>query len=242
MNGIPESPTALVTGGARRLGATIVRALAEEGFRVGFSYRRSAAEAEQLVDELEAGNLNAAGFECDLREASECAALVETVEADLGPVSLLVNNAGVIHEAGVDSAGADDFDATMAVNLRAPWLLSLDLGRRMRSRGSGSIINIASVGGIRPYSKHLAYSVSKAGLIMLTRGLARDLAPEVRVNAIAPGMIDLGESGGMPARERVPLQSWTGPEDIEDAVLYLADAGQVTGQVLAVDGGWHLSA
>ena len=242
MSGIPESPIALVTGGARRLGATIVRALAEEGFRVGFSYRRSAAEAEQLVDELEAGDLNAAGFECDLREASECAALVETVEADLGPVSLLVNNAGVIHEAGVDSAGADDFDVTMAVNLRAPWLLSLDLGRRMRSRGSGSIINIASVGGIRPYSKHLAYSVSKAGLIMLTRGLARDLAPEVRVNAIAPGMIDLGESGGMPARERVPLQSWTGPEDIEDAVLYLADAGQVTGQVLAVDGGWHLSA
>ena len=164
------------------------------------------------------------------------------MEADLGPVSLLVNNAGVIHEAGVDSAGADDFDVTMAVNLRAPWLLSLDLGRRMRSRGSGSIINIASVGGIRPYSKHLAYSVSKAGLIMLTRGLARDLAPEVRVNAIAPGMIDLGESGGMPARERVPLQSWTGPEDIEDAVLYLADAGQVTGQVLAVDGGWHLLA
>jgi pteridine reductase len=242
VSGIPESPIALVTGGARRLGATIVRALAEEGFRVGFSYRRSAAEAEQLVDELEAGDLNAAGFECDLREASECAALVETVEADLGPVSLLVNNAGVIHEAGVDSAGVDDFDATMAVNLRAPWLLSLDLGRRMRSRGSGSIINIASVGGIRPYSKHLAYSVSKAGLIMLTRGLARDLAPEVRVNAIAPGMIDLGESGGMPARERVPLQSWTGPEDIEDAVLYLADAGQVTGQVLAVDGGWHLSA
>jgi pteridine reductase len=242
VNGIPESPIALVTGGARRLGATIVRALAEEGFRVSFSYRRSAAEAEQLVDELEAGDLNAAGFECDLREASECAALVETVEADLGPVSLLVNNAGVIHEAGVDSAGADDFDATMAVNLRAPWLLSLDLGRRMRSRGSGSIINIASVGGIRPYSKHLAYSVSKAGLIMLTRGLARDLAPEVRVNAIAPGMIDLGESGGMPARERVPLQSWTGPEDIEDAVLYLADAGQVTGQVLAVDGGWHLLA
>ena len=77
---------------------------------------------------------------------------------------------------------------------------------------------------------------------MLTRGLARDLAPEVRVNAIAPGMIDLGEQGGMPARERVPLQSWAEPEDIEDAVLYLADAGQVTGQVLAVDGGWHLSA
>jgi pteridine reductase len=242
VSGLPESPIALVTGGARRLGANLVRALAEEGFRVGFSYRRSAAAAEQLVDDLEAGDLNAAGFECDLREASECAALVETVEADLGPISLLVNNAGVIHEAGVDSAGVEDFDATMAVNLRAPWLLSLDLGRRMRSRGSGSIINIASVGGIRPYSKHLAYSVSKAGLIMLTRGLARDLAPEVRVNAIAPGMIDLGESEGMPARDRVPLQSWAGPEDIEDAVLYLADAGQVTGQVLAVDGGWHLSA
>ena len=155
----------------------------------------------------------------------------------------LVNNAGILLDAGVDQAGVADFDASIALNLRAPWLLSLGAGRRMRGRGRGVIINIASVGGLRPYSKHLAYSVSKAGMIMLTRGLARDLAPAVRVNAIAPGMVDLGESGSsMPIADRVPLGRWARPEDLEDALLFLADAAHITGQVLAVDGGWSLEA
>jgi len=158
-----------------------------------------------------------------------------------GPVDCLVNNAGTLLDAGVDQAGVADFDASIAVNLRAPWLLSLDAGRRMRDRGRGVIINIASVGGLRPYSRHLAYSVSKAGLIMLTRGLARDLAPEVRVNAIAPGMVDLSEEGTpMPVADRVPLGRWARPEDLEEALLYLADAQHITGQILAVDGGWSL--
>ena len=110
--------------------------------------------------------------------------------------------------------------------------------------GRGVIINIASVGGLRPYSGHLAYSVSKAGLVMLTRGLARDLAPAVRVNAIAPGMVDLGVSSGssMPVADRVPLGRWARPEDLEDALLYLVDAVHTTGQILAVDGGWSLEA
>jgi pteridine reductase len=102
-------------------------------------------------------------------------------------------------------------------------------------------VNIAPVGGPRPYARHLAYSISKAGLVMLTRALARDLAPAVRVNAIAPGMVDLGDGDPMPSPERVPLGSWANPEDIEDALLYLAEAEQVTGQILAVDGGWSLS-
>jgi pteridine reductase len=232
---------ALVTGGARRLGARFVRALAEEGFRVAFSYHHGQTQAELLVDALEADGHEVAAFAADLREEQECSALLEAVEADWGPVRCLVNNAGILLDAGVDEAGVADFDASIAVNLRAPWLLSLAAGRRMRDRGRGVIINIASVGGLRPYSRHLAYSVSKAGLIMLTRGLARDLAPAVRVNAIAPGMVDLGESGSsMPVADRVPLGRWARPEDLEDALLYLVDATHITGQILAVDGGWSL--
>jgi pteridine reductase len=233
---------ALVTGGARRLGARFVRALAEEGFRVAFSYHSSQTQAEALVDELETEGHEVAAFAADLREEQECAALLEAVEGEWGPVECLVNNAGILLEAGVEQAGVADFDASIAVNLRAPWLLSLGAGRRMRDRGRGVIINIASVGGLRPYSKHLAYSVSKSGLIMLTRGLARDLAPEVRVNAIAPGMVDLREGGtSMPAADRVPLGRWARPEDLEEALLYLADAEHITGQILAVDGGWSLA-
>ena len=119
-----DSPVALVTGGARRLGAVFVRALAEEGYRVAFSYNASANEAETLVDELAADGHDVAGFAADLREASECEALLDAVQAELGGIDCLVNNAGVLLEAGVDQAGVEDFDATMAVNLRAPWLLS----------------------------------------------------------------------------------------------------------------------
>lgn len=234
------APVALVTAGARRLGARFVRALAEEGYRVAFSYHRSSAEAEALVDGLEADGLEVAAFAADLRDERACEALIESVDEEFGPLQCLVNNAGLITDSDVDHASIEDFDATLAINLRAPWILSLSAGRRMRERGSGSIVNIASVGGLRPYSRHLAYSVSKAGLIMLTKGLARDFAPQLRVNAIAPGMVDLGDDRPMPAADRIPLGSWASPEDLEDALLYLLDASQVTGQVLAVDGGWGL--
>ena len=233
---------ALVTGGARRLGARFVRALADEGYRVAFSYHESQALAEALVDSLEAEGLEVAAFGADLRDEGECRALLDSVEEEWGPISCLVNNAAVLMDTGVNNDSVSDFDATIALNLRAPWMLSLSAGRRMRERGGGVILNIASVGGLRPYSSHLAYSVSKAGLIMLTRGLARDLAPEVRVNAIAPGMVELGEGDqAMPSAERVPLQSWARPEDLEDALLYLLEASHITGQILAVDGGWSLN-
>lgn len=239
MNDTPR--LALVTGGARRLGAHLVRALAEEGYRVAFSFHDGQTEAEALVDALEADGFEVAGYAADLREGGECEALLDAVLADSGRLDLLVNSAGVLLPGGVDDARLEDFDQTLAVNLRAPWILSLDAGRRMRDAGGGAIVNLASVGGLRPYSRHLAYSVSKAGLVMLTRALARDLAPLVRVNAIAPGMVDLGDPDAMPVPERVPLGTWATPGDIEDALLYLAEADQVTGQILAVDGGWSLS-
>lgn len=240
----PEPVLALVTGGARRLGAELVRALVAEGFDVAFTYHRSLREAEALVEELETTGAQVGAFETDLRSTTAIDGLVEAVEADFGPIGLLVNNAGVMIPGDVDHAGEADFDAQIALNLRAPYLLSLAVGRRMRARGEGSIVNVASSGGLRPYPKHVAYSVSKAGLIMATQALSLALAPEVTVNAIAPGILWLDESDdrapGRPGPERIPAQQYGDGDDVADALLYLATAPYVTGQVIAVDGGWSV--
>ena len=235
---------ALVTGGARRLGARFVRALAREGFDVAFTYRRSAVEARELVEELEEdADVDVAAFETDLRRPEACEQLVATVEAEMGPIGLLVNNAGILVAADAHTASATDLDASYETNLRAPYVLSLECGRRMVSRGGGTIVNVASTGALRPYLQHLSYSVTKAGLVMLTEALALAFAPHVTVNALAPGTIWLegeDEVGGKPAPARIPLGEWGDPEDVEDALIYLATAPYVTGQVLGVDGGWHL--
>jgi len=234
---------ALVTGGARRLGARFVRALANEGFDVAFTYHRSGEQARRLVDELDRDGTEAGAYETDLRSTSAIEGLVDAVEGDMGPIGLLVNNAGVLLHADVEASGAADFDESIAVNLRAPYLLSLACGRRMRARGEGCIVNVASTGGLRPYRQHLSYSVSKAGLVMTTRSLALALAPEVTVNAIAPGILRLeGEEDGgdRPPAGRIPLGEYGDPDDVVDALLYLATAPYVTGQVLSVDGGFSL--
>jgi NAD(P)-dependent dehydrogenase (short-subunit alcohol dehydrogenase family) len=234
---------ALITGGARRLGARLTRALAEEGYDIAISYHSGEAEAYELVDDLLATGVEAAAFGADLRQPAEAQALIESVESDLGPIGLLVNNAGILLPADVDRASAEDLDRSYELNVRAPYVLSLEVGRRMRARGEGAIVNIASVGGLRPYRRHLSYSVTKAGLVMLTQALAAALAPEVTVNAIAPGTVWLGEDDdttGKPAPGRIPLGDWGRAEDVEDALVYLASAPYVTGQILAVDGGWHL--
>ena len=240
-----EAPVlALVTGGARRLGARFVRALVREGFDVAFTYHQSRDAAHQLVESLEEEfDSDIAAFEADLRRPTDCTELVAAVEAEMGPIGLLVNNAGVLVPASLDSASAADLDRCYETNLRAPYLLSIECGRRMVSRRGGAIINIASTGALRPYLHHLSYSITKAGVVMLTHALALALAPHVTVNAIAPGTIWLegeDQAAGKPAPERIPLGEWGDPEDVEDALVYLASAPYVTGQVLGVDGGWRL--
>lgn len=239
-----EPVLALVTGGARRLGAEIVRALVHEGFDVAFTFHRSGDAAEDLVEELTDTGAQVGAYETDLRSATAIDALVEAVESDMGPIGLLVNNAGLMMPGDVETASDVDFDACMTLNVRAPHLLSLSVGRRMRARGEGAIVNVASTGGIRPYARHLAYSISKAGVIMATRAMALALAPEVTVNAVAPGMLWLDESDdegfARPHADRIPAQAYGDADDVTDAVLYLATAPYVTGQVLPVDGGWSL--
>lgn len=239
----PQPVLALVTGGARRLGARFVRALAAEGFDVAFTYHRSGDAARRLVDELDRAGTEAGAYETDLRSTTAIEGLVDAVESDMGPIGLLVNNAGVLLSAGVDDSGPEDLDESIAVNLRAPYLLSLVAGRRMRDRGEGCIVNVASTGGLRPYRQHLSYSVSKAGLVMTTQALALAFAPHVTVNAVAPGVVHLegeDDEDARPPAGRIPLGEYGDPDDVVDALLYLATAPYVTGQVLAVDGGFSL--
>jgi pteridine reductase len=235
-----EGLVALVTGGARRLGAKLVRALAEDGYRVAFSYHESEEQAHQLVDDLGDMDLAAAAYQADLRKESECDALLESVVADLGSIGLLVNNAGLIENADADSADVDHFDRAISLNLRAPYLLSFAVARAMQQGSGGAIVNIASLGGLRPYKNHIPYSVSKAGVIMLTRSLALAFAPSVTVNAVAPGTISLPSDNAAEAKAplaSIPLGSYAAAADVEEAVLYLASAPHITGQILSVDGG-----
>ncbi len=232
---------ALVTGGARRLGKRLALALARDGYDVAITARRESSDSQTTLGALRDAGSASALFLADFAESGACERLSREVEDGFGPIELLVNNAGVFPNSTLEQADERVFDSTMAVNLRTPYLLTAELGRRMRERGSGCIVNLASVGGLRPYANHLPYSLSKAGLVMLTRASALALAPTVRVNAIAPGTIwidgEESDSVPKPSPASIPLREFGTAEDIEAALTYLASAKFVTGQVMVVDGG-----
>lgn len=235
---------ALVTGGATRLGRAISGSLARAGARVSIAYRDSAQEAAETVREIELAGGRAAAFRCDVRDASQIDALIAGTTASLGTIDLLVLNAGVFRRTPIEQATDDDWDFHMDTNAKGPYLCARRVGVSMRERG-GAIVVIADTAGLRPWGNYVPYSASKAAAISLTQGLAIALAPNVRVNAIAPGPI-LPPSGGdagaiQRAAERTLLQRHGRPEDICDAVLYLATAAFVTGVILPVDGGRHLA-
>ena len=236
--------TALVTGAARRVGRAIATCLAARGAHVAVHYGRSDVEAAALVAELRAAGATAEAFDADLTDRGAVLALAERVEARLGPVDVLVNNASVFSATPFDVLGEREWDENLAVNLTAPYLLSLRLGRGMRARGAGKIVNLGDAGATRPYRDHLPYGVSKAGIVALTQGLARALAPSVHVNCVAPGPI-LPPAGASAAEEarllaRTPLARFGGPDAVAAAVLYLVANDFVTGTTLVVDGGRSL--
>ena len=237
--------TALVTGAALRVGRTIAMRLAARGARVAVHYGRSAAAASALVAELRAGGGAGEAFAADLTDAGAVVALAERVTAQLGPVDVLVNNASIYERTPFAELDVRAWDRHLAVNLRAPYLLALHLGRAMRAREAGKIVNIGDAGARRPYRDYLPYSVSKAAVIALTEGLAMELAPAVQVNCVAPGPI-LPPSGASTADEarilaRTPLARFGGPDAVAAAVLYLLDADFVTGTTIVVDGGRSLA-
>jgi pteridine reductase len=235
--------TALVTGGARRVGAAIVRALHAAGANVVIHCHRSSVEAEALAVELErVRTASSAVAVADLLDLAALPRLTATATERFGALHLLVNNASSFYPTPLGQMTAAQWEDLFGTNLRAPLFLAQAAADALR-RSRGSIVNIVDIHGQRPLRDHVIYCAAKAGLIMLTRALARELAPQVRVNAIAPGAILWPEHGmDEPLRQHIiaqtPLQRQGSPEDIARAVLFFsASAPFVTGQILAVDGG-----
>jgi NAD(P)-dependent dehydrogenase (short-subunit alcohol dehydrogenase family) len=233
--------TALVTGGAVRVGRAISRALAAHGARVVVHFNSSGSAAEELVGEIRAAGGEAAAVGADLSSVHGVRKLIDAAEQPFGPIDVLINNASIFPPERLAEVDEDLWESTIAINLRAPFFLTQRLGGGMKSRGGGVIINLADLAGIQAWTGYAAHSISKAGLIHLTRIAARALAPEVRISAIAPGTVlppeDLSEDEIQSLAARAPLQRNGGPEDVVQAVLYLIGAEFVTGEVMVVDGG-----
>jgi pteridine reductase len=241
-----EGRCVLVTGAARRLGAAIARRLHAAGAAVVVHHRHSAAEAKALVAELNAARTESATTAaCDLRDLDALPALVDAALRRFGRLDVLVNNASTFYSTPIGSVTAEQWDDLMGTNLRAPLFLSQAAAPALRAR-CGSIINMVDIHGARALREHTVYSAAKAGLAMLTRSLARELGPEIRVNGIAPGPVLWPESGLPDAAKaeiigKTALKRMGTPEDVARAALYLAaDAPYVTGHVIVVDGGRSL--
>lgn len=245
---MPENPltekVALVTGGAHRLGAAIARALHATGMRLVIHYHSSEAEAHALQQELNGGRPDSVMLvRGDLANGDKLHRnlVFETTER-FGRLDVLVNNAARFLPTPVGTATEAQWNELLDTNLKAPFFLSQAAAPHLKKTG-GVIVNIADIYGERPLPDYPVYSIAKAGLIMLTRALARELGPEVRVNAVSPGAV-LWPSGGLDEMSkqrlisRTPLKRIGEPDDIADAVVFIVrDASFVTGQILAVDGG-----
>ena len=238
-------PVALITGSARRIGAEITRTLHQRGMRVIIHYRNSDAEAAALADQLNGVRPDSTRLlQADLNNPDEVRRLGRDAVAAFGQVDLLVNNASSFYPTPIDDATDADWDALMHSNLRAPYLLSQALAATLRQQ-QGCIINIVDVYAEKPLEGHTLYCMAKAGLAMMTRSLARELGPHIRVNGVSPGPILWPEAGQMnqaAITASTAVKRCGEPADIAGAVAWLAgDASFVTGQILAVDGGRSLA-
>ena len=234
---------ALITGAARRIGAAIATTLHRNGANIAVHYRKSSADAEALAERLNTGRPNSAAlFQADLNDTEALPSLVEKVIAWHGTLDVLVNNASSFYPTPLGEITQAHWDDLVGSNLKAPLFLSQAALPALREAG-GAIINLIDVHAQRPLRNHAVYGSAKAGLAMLTRSLAKDLAPEVRVNGVSPGAILWPENGMDDATretilKQIPLARPGQPEDIAGCVLYLVrDAAYVTGQIIAVDGG-----
>ena len=238
-----QGKVALVTGAARRIGAAIARRLHAAGANVMLHHRGAEAEAAALEAELNAARAaSAARVKADLLAPIAPRAIVGAAVARFGRLDLLVNNASTFYPTALGSIEGGHWEELVGSNLRAPLFIAQEAAPHL-AKGRGAIVNIADIHAERPLKGYLVYSVAKSGLVALTRALALELAPEIRVNAVAPGAIAWPEDGQFdpPERGRIlastPLGRLGSPEEIAQAVHFLATAPFVTGQILAVDGG-----
>lgn len=255
-------PLALVTGAARRVGRTVALELARQGFAIGLHAHHSAREAESTAAEITELGVPVYRFTADLTDPAQIEQMFDGVAEISNPLRVLVNSAGIMQKGDLREMPVEAWDKTLDLNLRAPWLCARAAvklmaarpeaarakleaaGERPASGSGGVIINITDSGAQKAWTSFPAYIVSKAGLEALTRLMARAFAPEVRVNAVAPGLIlpsaDMPPEAWQRLVDRLPLKAAGQPEDVARAVVFFVQNPYVTGQTLAVDGGYQL--
>jgi NAD(P)-dependent dehydrogenase (short-subunit alcohol dehydrogenase family) len=254
----PDKPlhgkTCLITGAALRLGRASALALAQAGADVAITFRNSPREAQHTVVDLASFGVRAFALHCDVTNEASVKSMMNEAGRELGRIDILVNNAANYATADFERLTLRQWDGIFASNTRGPFLVSREALRWMRRKRTGSqraqkveakIIHMGSLGGLRPWATHAHYCSSKAALHMLTKVMAKALAPEIAVNAVAPGMIDLGEKSAAAfmrqMAKQTPMQRNGRGDEIASAVLFFATAPQfITGQILAVDGGLGL--
>lgn len=240
----PRGRIALVTGGAHRVGRALVLGLAEAGAEVAVHYHSSADAARETVRAVEALGRRGVSLRADLSDPAACERLIADVADRLGPPDILVNSASLFESAPFEAITAAEWDRVMAVNLRAPFLLTRAAAPALRERG-GLIVNISDLAGVQAWPAFTHHGVSKAGLIHLTRTAARALAPRVRVNCIVPGTVlppeDYTEAQVQRSVDRTALKRLGSPDDVVAALLFLVRSDFTTGAVIVVDGGRMLT-
>jgi pteridine reductase len=233
----------LVTGAGRRVGRALAVALGGEGMHVAVHYNNSAAGAIETVAMIDNAGGKATPFRGDLTSAETPAKLVGDVAAQLGSLAVVVNSAAVMARTPLGEVTAEIWDRIFALNLRAPFLIAQAAAPLLRAEG-GAIVNIADLAAFESWSGYIPHSISKAGIVKMTSALARVLAPEIRVNAIAPGAVllpaDWNDEAGDRLISTTPLGRLGDPDDVVQAMLYLLRSDYVTGETLIVDGGRHV--
>jgi 3-oxoacyl-[acyl-carrier protein] reductase len=234
--------SAFVTGGAKRLGKEICISLAKQGYNIAFTYLNSAEESKKTEKELNDIGIKAVRVKADLTKNKDIQKFFSIGIQKIGTPDILINNASIFKRFRFSELNEKNFDETVSANLKAYYLCSLEASKHMKS--GGRIINISSLGGIKPYRNYLPYSVSKAGVIMLTKCLAVELAPKIFVNSIAPGIINFSDTKQikyLPKEEKIPMRKYAMPNEITNSILYLINSEYITGEIIVIDGGKHLN-
>ena len=229
---------ALVTGGAKRLGKAICLSLAGNDYDVAFTYLTSIKESVATENEIKSLGVKALRVKVDLTKIKDVKKFFAVANEKIGMPDLLINNASVFERTPFKTLNDNLFDKIMDANLKSYYLCALEASRYMKK--GGRIINVSSLGGIKPYRNYLPYSISKAGVIMLTKCLALELAPKILVNSVAPGILEMPEEKRprfLPSIEKIPLKKYGNPSEITNFILSLINSEYITGQVFLIDGG-----
>ncbi len=239
-----EGKVAMVTGGAVRLGKALALALAEQGARLVIHYGSSAGPAQETVGQIQAMGREALAIQADLSRSGQAGAVLDDVISHFGQLDILVNSAAIFEPGNWEDTSEESWDRHFAINLKSPFFLSQAFARHVGRERAGHIINIADWRGARPGTDHVAYTLTKAALIAMTKSLAQALAPNIQVNAIAPGLIlpPPGQNQSYLERQActVPAQRAGSPKEIARALVFLVRSDFVTGELVFVTGGQHL--